>query len=241
MVRLPSMEKRRPKQLSGGQQQRIALARALINRPEVLLLDEPLGALDLKLRKEMQLELKTLQREVGITFVYVTHDQEEALTMSDRIAVMSGGVALQVGGPGEIYERPNCRFVADFIGETNFLEGTICGRPNGTAEIELGDGVRVCADLTPDQTVNNGQKVTVCVRPEKLHLADGQAGANVVTGYVEEVVYIGTDTQYGVRLSTGHKVRVRAQNHDPFSRPAAAAGEPVKVTFVPQAARVLVE
>jgi spermidine/putrescine transport system ATP-binding protein len=241
MVRLPGMEKRRPKQLSGGQQQRIALARALINRPEVLLLDEPLGALDLKLRKEMQLELKTLQREVGITFIYVTHDQEEALTMSDRIAVMNGGVALQVGGPGEIYERPNCRFVADFIGETNFLEGTVAGVPNGTAEIELGPGVCVRADLTPDQALTSGQKVTVAVRPEKLHLAETHPGANVVGGQVEEVVYIGTDTQYGVRLNTGQKVRVRAQNHDPFSRPAAASGEVVKVAFVPQAARVLVD
>ena len=241
MVRLPRMEKRKPKQLSGGQQQRIALARALINRPEVLLLDEPLGALDLKLRKEMQLELKTLQREVGITFVYVTHDQEEALTMSDRIAVMSGGVALQVGGPGEIYERPNCKFVADFIGETNFLEGTVCGVNNGTAEVELAPGVRVRADLTPDQLVRDGQKVTVAVRPEKLHLSDGHPGANPITGRVEEVVYIGTDTQYGVRLDGGQKVRVRAQNHDPFSRPAAASGEPVTVAFVPQAARVLVD
>ena len=244
MVRLPNMDKRRPKQLSGGQQQRIALARALINRPEVLLLDEPLGALDLKLRKEMQLELKNLQREVGITFVYVTHDQEEALTMSDRIAVMSGGVALQVGGPGEIYERPNCRFVADFIGETNFMEGSVIGLPtaaNGAAEIELGQGVRVCADLTPDQVLSLGQKVTVAVRPEKLHLGRTHPEANAVPGQVEEVVYIGTDTQYGVRLSTGHKVRVRAQNQDPFSRPAAASGEPVTVAFVPQAARVLVD
>jgi spermidine/putrescine transport system ATP-binding protein len=241
MVRLPRMEKRKPKQLSGGQQQRIALARALINRPEVLLLDEPLGALDLKLRKEMQLELKTLQREVGITFVYVTHDQEEALTMSDRIAVMSGGVALQVGGPGEIYERPNCKFVADFIGETNFLEGLVCGVDNGTAEIELATGVRVRADLTSDQLMRDGQKVTVAVRPEKLHLSTGHPGANRITGRVEEVVYIGTDTQYGVRLDGGQKVRVRAQNHDPFSRPAAASGEPVTVAFVPQAARVLVD
>ncbi len=241
MVRLPQMEKRRPKQLSGGQQQRIALARALINRPEVLLLDEPLGALDLKLRKEMQLELKTLQREVGITFVYVTHDQEEALTMSDRIAVMSGGVALQVGGPGEIYERPNCKFVADFIGETNFLEGTVCSQPNGTAEIELAQGVRVHADLSADQALSTGQKVFVAVRPEKLHLSEGQPGANRISGQVEEVVYIGTDTQYGVRLAGGQKVRVRAQNQDPFSRPAAASGEQVTVAFVPQAARVLVD
>jgi spermidine/putrescine transport system ATP-binding protein len=242
MVRLPKMEKRKPKQLSGGQQQRIALARALINRPEVLLLDEPLGALDLKLRKEMQLELKNLQREVGITFIYVTHDQEEALTMSDRIAVMSGGVALQVGGPGEIYERPNCKFVADFIGETNFLEGRVCALgPNGSAEIELAPGVLVRADLTPDQSLTVGQKVTVAVRPEKLHLNEGHPGGNRVSGQVEEVVYIGTDTQYGVRLAGGQKVRVRAQNHDPFSRPAAASGEAVTVAFVPPAARVLVD
>ncbi len=137
MVRLPGMEMRRAKQLSGGQQQRIALARALVNKPEVLLLDEPLGALDLKLRKEMQLELKNLQREVGITFIYVTHDQEEALTMSDRIAVMSKGVALQIGLPEEIYERPANKFVADFIGETNFLDGVVKGQNGSTVEIEL--------------------------------------------------------------------------------------------------------
>ncbi len=137
MVRLPGMEMRRAKQLSGGQQQRIALARALVNKPEVLLLDEPLGALDLKLRKEMQLELKTLQREVGITFIYVTHDQEEALTMSDRIAVMSKGVALQIGLPEEIYERPANKFVADFIGETNFLDGVVKGQNGSIVEVEL--------------------------------------------------------------------------------------------------------
>ena len=162
--------------------------------------------------------------------------------MSDRIAVMSSGVALQVGGPGEIYERPNCKFVADFIGETNFLDGTVCSLPAGrSAEIELAQGVRVRADLTPDQSLINGQRVTVAVRPEKLHLSEGHPEANRVRGRVEEVVYIGTDTQYGVRLVGGQKVRVRAQNHDPFSRPAAAAGEQVTVTFVPQAARVLVD
>lgn len=125
MVRLPLVENRKPAQLSGGQQQRIALARALVNRPKVLLLDEPLGALDLKLRKEMQLELKSLNHEVGITFIYVTHDQDEALTMSDRIAVMNAGKILQLGDPREIYERPRNRFVADFIGETNMLRGTV--------------------------------------------------------------------------------------------------------------------
>ena len=145
MVRLPGYERRKPKQLSGGQQQRVALARALVNRPEVLLLDEPLGALDLKLRKEMQLELKKLQREVGITFVFVTHDQEEALTMSDRIAVMSQGVALQVGDANEIYEHPNCRFVADFIGDTNFLEGTVAERDGGKVRVELDGGLSVWA------------------------------------------------------------------------------------------------
>ena len=150
MVRLPNMDKRRPKQLSGGQQQRIALARALVNRPEVLLLDEPLGALDLKLRKEMQLELKTLQREVGITFIYVTHDQEEALTMSDRIAVMSQGVALQVGPPNEIYEQPNCKFVANFIGETNILEGKLTGRDSAGAQVQIGDGLTLTAATLAD-------------------------------------------------------------------------------------------
>src|SRR5512143_1325376 len=143
MVRLPGYEKRKPKQLSGGQQQRVALARALVNRPEVLLLDEPLGALDLKLRKEMQLELKTLQREVGITFIYVTHDQEEALTMSDRIAVMSAGKVLQVGDSSSIYESPNSRFVADFIGDTNFITGRVHSQHGDTVSVELTSGVWV--------------------------------------------------------------------------------------------------
>ncbi len=135
MVQLSGLGKRMPRQLSGGQQQRVALARALVKRPAVLLLDEPLGALDLKLRKEMQLELKALQEQVGITFIYVTHDQEEALTMSDRIAVMSKGKALQIGTPVEIYERPNCRFVADFIGETNFLSGRVQSLSNDKAVV----------------------------------------------------------------------------------------------------------
>ena len=148
MVRLPGYEQRKPRQLSGGQQQRVALARALVNRPEVLLLDEPLGALDLKLRKEMQLELKRLQREVGITFVFVTHDQEEALTMSDRIAVMSQGVTLQVGDANEIYEHPNCRFVADFIGDTNFLDGKIAEKDGARVRLDMLDGSGLWA-VTP--------------------------------------------------------------------------------------------
>jgi len=241
MVRLPNMEKRRPKQLSGGQQQRIALARALVNRPEVLLLDEPLGALDLKLRKDMQLELKTLQREVGITFVYVTHDQEEALTMSDRIAVMSQGVALQVGPPSEIYEQPTSKFVANFIGETNFLEGTLAAPVDGAAQVAIADGLTIAAATMADPSVAPGQKVTVVIRPEKLHLYGRPGDQNRLPGTVEEVVYIGTDTQYGVRLPGGQKLRVREQNTDPASRPLAQAGEAVTISFVPQAARVLVE
>jgi spermidine/putrescine transport system ATP-binding protein len=238
MVRLPGYEKRRPKQMSGGQQQRVALARALVNRPEVLLLDEPLGALDLKLRKEMQLELKKLQREVGITFIYVTHDQEEALTMSDRIAVMSLGVALQVGQANEIYERPNCRFVADFIGETNFLDGTVKGQTGRETEVELSGGLLACAES--DAQLSRGQKVSVAVRPEKVGL--GQTGAvNCFSGRVEEVVYIGTDTHYRVRLAGGQAIRAREQNDQADSRPVAQVGDEVTVAFATPAARVLVE
>jgi spermidine/putrescine transport system ATP-binding protein len=167
LVRLPGMEKRKPSQLSGGQQQRVALARALVNEPAVLLLDEPLGALDLKLRKEVQLELKQLQDHLGITFIYVTHDQEEAMTMSNRIAVMNEGVVQQVGSPREIYETPANRFVADFIGETNFLNGTV---------VELGDfvnvdigGLRVLG-AGNGQTLEKQQPVTVAIRPEKINL-----------------------------------------------------------------------
>jgi spermidine/putrescine transport system ATP-binding protein len=161
------MGDRKPRQLSGGQQQRVALARALVNRPEVLLLDEPLGALDLKLRKAMQLELKQIQSEVGITFIYVTHDQEEALTMSDRIAVMSDGLVQQVGPPREIYEHPINRFVADFIGETNFIAGEVS---------ELSEMVSVMVDevqlsgSADRHTVSTGQQVTLAIRPEKINL-----------------------------------------------------------------------
>jgi spermidine/putrescine transport system ATP-binding protein len=212
MVRLQGYGPRKPNQLSGGQQQRVALARALVNRPEVLLLDEPLGALDLKLRKEMQLELKTLQREVGITFVYVTHDQEEALTMSDRIAVMHNGQVLQVGGPTEIYEQPSCRFVADFIGETNFLDGVI--------QTQEGDLVTVLVDGTLPVVVQTGEsfvpgaQVIVAVRPEKISLltdAPGD-GLNSFPCEVEQVVYLGTDTRYRVCLSDNVSLMVREQN-----------------------------
>ncbi len=205
LVRLGGMEERRPQQLSGGQQQRVALARALVNRPKVLLLDEPLGALDLKLRQEMQGELKGLQRDVGITFVYVTHDQEEALTMSDRIAVMHEGRLLQVGSPEEIYEHPTTRFVADFIGRTNFLDGTLASAD--TLVLANGTKVRV------DTHLPAGTPVALTVRPEKFTLlardGDGtDAGtedppvetAQMVPGVVRRATYLGNAMVYEVEI-----------------------------------------
>ncbi|MBX3015370.1 MAG: ABC transporter ATP-binding protein [Caldilineaceae bacterium] len=237
MVRLPGYENRKPRQLSGGQQQRIALARALVKRPEVLLLDEPLGALDLKLRKEMQIELKRMQREVGITFIYVTHDQEEALTMSDRIAVMSQGITLQVGNANEIYERPNCKFVADFIGETNFLTGKVQSYADQRATVALPAGLTVQAEAA--QAVAVGSEVFVAVRPEKMHLRQQDGYENHFTGRVTNVVYIGTDTQYAIRLPGDQTVRIREQNSTPGSQPIVGEGAEVTVSFSAQAARVL--
>lgn len=239
MVRLPGYEKRKPRQLSGGQQQRVALARALVNRPEVLLLDEPLGALDLKLRKEMQLELKTLQREVGITFIYVTHDQEEALTMSDRIAVMNHGKALQVGNASDIYESPNCRFVADFIGETNFINGRVQSQQGRTVTVGLGDGSTLRADC--DGHVPAGTEISVAVRPEKMHINPDRPLDNQFRGRVVSMVYIGTDTHYGVKIANDQVVRVREQNNMPGSRPLAQPGDELVVGFDVAAARILTE
>jgi spermidine/putrescine transport system ATP-binding protein len=213
LVRLPDMGERKPGQLSGGQQQRVALARALINHPEVLLLDEPLGALDQKLRKEMQFELKALQQRVGITFIYVTHDQEEALTMSDRICVMHEGRALQVGPPTEVYERPNCRFVADFIGETNFLEGRVTTLAADHAEVAL-DGRGMVVRGLVQGAVAAGQTVSVSVRPEKLKLTMEPPGAvaNAFPAVVDTVAYIGSDTRVVIRLVDGLVLSAWDQN-----------------------------
>lgn len=235
MVQLSDMGKRKPKQLSGGQQQRIALARALVNRPEVLLLDEPLGALDLKLRKAMQLELKQLQDEVGITFIYVTHDQEEALTMSDRIAVMDHGDILQVGPPDEIYEHPRTRFVADFIGETNFLNGSVAEVVGDEILVNIDNQVTVKAQCT--EPVAPGQPVSVVVRPEKFQL--GTEG--MLNGVVEESIYIGTDTRYILRITEHTMVTVREQNINPDSVQLFHPGDRVALTWNPAQALVLTE
>ncbi len=210
LVQLPGMEYRKPNQLSGGQQQRVALARALINHPKVLLLDEPLGALDLKLRKAMQLELKALQQRVGITFIYVTHDQEEALTMSDRIAVMHKGKVLQLGAPEEIYEKPTNRFVADFIGETNFLEGRVANINASWVEVLINESLPI--RLPAARQVVQGQKVTLAIRPEKLSLAKTALQASDLRGEVQEIIYIGTDIRYLVRISPQTTIIVREQN-----------------------------
>lgn len=218
MVRLLGTERRKPNQLSGGQQQRVALARALINKPKVLLLDEPLGALDLKLRKEMQMELKTLQREVGITFIYVTHDQEEALTMSDRIAVMRQGKVLQIGVPEDIYEHPTSRFVADFIGETNFIEGNVEAH-GSPLRFRIAPGVIVPATWASDATVPVGSRAVLSIRPEKIDVTrtetestgNGRHDAHA-PGKIVDLVYLGTDLLYIVRVAGETNIVVRMQN-----------------------------
>ena len=237
LVRMSELRNRKTSQISGGQQQRVALARALAPRPKVLLLDEPLSALDLKLRKEMQIELKRLQHETGITFIFVTHDQEEALTMSDRIAVMSRGKILQIGSPREIYDRPAERFVANFIGETNFLAAEIVGKGSapGRATVKLAAGGKVEAVL-PEGGAGDG-RVTVVVRPEHAQIAPARKTATL-TGTLANVVYFGTDTHYHVMIDGGDEFIVRRQNLRAGNE-TLAVGEKVGVTFTEDAAQVL--
>jgi spermidine/putrescine transport system ATP-binding protein len=237
LVRMEQFAKRQTSQLSGGQQQRVALARALAPQPKVLLLDEPLSALDYKLRKEMQIELKRLQTETGITFVFVTHDQEEALTMSDRIAVMSSGNILQVGSPREIYDTPANRFVADFIGETNFLKGKITAIDGGNAALTLPAGATLSA-ASPDNA-KSGDEITVMVRPEHARLANAERGEQaILTGALSDINYFGTDTYFNVKLPDGEIFTVRQQNR-PGEENVRNVGDAAGVTFSPSAIRVL--
>jgi spermidine/putrescine transport system ATP-binding protein len=209
LVRMEELAKRKTSQISGGQQQRVALARALAPQPKVLLLDEPLSALDYKLRKDMQIELKRLQHETGITFIFVTHDQEEALTMSDRIAVMSKGKILQIGSPRDIYDRPSERFVANFIGETNFLEGTVESLHGKEAKVRLPGGATINAGL-PEGLKPSG-KITIVVRPEHADLVKAGGKADL-KGKIENIVYFGTDTHFMVTIDGGATFIVRQQN-----------------------------
>jgi spermidine/putrescine transport system ATP-binding protein len=235
LVELPGFERRKPTQISGGQAQRVALARALINRPAVLLLDEPLGALDLKLRKQMQVELKRIQQEVGITFIYVTHDQEEAMTMSDRIAVMNKGRYEQLGDPESLYERPATRFVAGFLGVSNLLTGAIEGRDDRYIAVRLANGIVIRA---PRAMVDGRDDASVGVRPEKIRLrepgAEPPSGHNLLEGTIADASYLGVSTQYQVEARGGARLTVYEQNVERATRGDLwAPGEQVLMTWSP--------
>ena len=236
LVQLTGLEKRKPAEMSGGQQQRVALARALILRPAVLLLDEPLGALDAKLRKALQIELKALQEQVGITFVYVTHDQEEALTMSDRIAVMSNGRCEQVGPPSEVYEEPATTFVADFLGVSNLMAATAHGESAGRGRVSIGDFELYAA--RGDARTTGATKIVI--RPERVKVEPHESpGENRIPGMIERVVYLGNSNQIIVGLATGAKVQAMVQNTG--DEPAHRQGDPVLVHLPAAALRVLTD
>ena len=230
LVQMAHLADRETGQISGGQQQRVALARALAPKPRVLLLDEPLSALDFKLRKNMQLELKRLQTETGITFIFVTHDQEEALTMSDRIAVMSDGAIRQIGSPREIYDHPADRFVADFIGDTNFLEAEVAGTEGDRLTLRLSSGRTLTAKGS-----GSGRR-TLAIRPEHARLTAPEDG--LLTGTLGDIVYFGTDTHFHVTLEDGTAFVLRQQNA-PDTQAAHARGDRVGVSFPESSAQVL--
>jgi spermidine/putrescine transport system ATP-binding protein len=234
IVDMAGRSERRPRELSGGQQQRVALARALVNNPRALLLDEPLGALDLKLRQAMQVELKRIQREVGITFVYVTHDQGEALTMSDRIAVMNDGSIEHLGTPREIYEHPRTRFVAGFIGTSNLLTGTVTRLDGDHAIIQISPDEQIIVPVQ-DRAVSEGSRLELTVRPEKIDLTtERPAGEGcALRGTVTEVVYLGTSTNFSVTTSAGADVVVFQQNSASAGN-VAARGDSVWLSWNPQ-------
>jgi len=251
LVRLAGYERRRTWEMSGGQQQRVALARALVNRPTVLLLDEPLGALDLKLRKEMQLELKALQREVGITFVYVTHDQEEALTMSDVIVVMRDGRIQQLGTPTELYERPVNRFVADFIGTSNFIPATVVEHPVDSRRVTVRSerGLILAGYATdPEARVERDANVTVAIRPERVQVLradaparDGTAGWTELTGRIRQGTYLGDQTEYRIETEGAGELIARRQNAAGAGGALGAGpGDPVVVRWHEEADLILV-
>jgi spermidine/putrescine transport system ATP-binding protein len=235
LVRMTEMAYRKTDQISGGQQQRVALARALAPRPKVLLLDEPLSALDFKLRKDMQLELKRLQHETGITFIFVTHDQDEALTMSDRVAVMNAGQIRQIGSPRDIYIRPVERFVADFIGDTNFLPVDLLGTTGDAARVRLASGTEVEAQAARGMQAAGGT-VTMAVRPEHATLEPPEGA--MMSGQLANVVYVGTDTHYHVELAEGGRFVIRRQN-SPGQTQDWQEGQQVGLAFAPGVGQVL--
>src|SRR5258705_8366253 len=236
LVELPGYESRKPTQISGGQAQRVALARALVNKPAVLLLDEPLGALDLKLRKQMQVELKRIQQEVGITFIYVTHDQEDAMTMSDRIAVMNKGHYEQLGDPESLYERPSTRFVASFLGISNLLPAKIVGSDDGYARASLGDDTTI---RVPRALVDGKTQVNIGVQPEQIRLSEpttaAPTGHNRLTRHGHDASYLGVSTQYLVALAGGHNVTVYEQNVERATKAELwRPGENVQLAWLPE-------
>ncbi len=244
LVQLEKLARRYPSQLSGGQRQRVALARALAKKPKVLLLDEPLGALDKKLREETQFELMDIQHDLHMTFVVVTHDQEEAMTMADRIAVMDHGRIVQVATPGEIYEQPKTRFIAEFVGDVNILEGHVQGQENGLWRVNTSSAEVPLTIDDPDEVLHSGQAVAIAVRPEKMVIQrdpPGPDAINVLTGEVWDIGYLGDWTVYRVKLATGEILRVTRANASRFVENPIDWDEQVYVTFAPDAAVILAE
>lgn len=240
MVKLEQFAKRKPHQLSGGQRQRVALARSLAKRPKVLLLDEPLGALDKKLREETQFELTDLQQELGLTFVVVTHDQEEAMTMADRIAILDKGEVMQVATPAETYEAPASRFVAEFVGSVNLFDGSVSARQGSVASIAYGDGLTIAADNAGDAAV--GDQVAFAIRPEKVRVASRkpEAGAdNVMSGAVWDIAYLGDMTIYHVKLDDGRVVKSAMLNSSRLVEDPLTWDDRAWITFAPDAGVVL--
>ena len=245
LIELSSVANRKPAQLSGGQQQRVALARAIVNRPALLLLDEPLGALDLKLRRQMQLELKRIQTEVGLTFIHVTHDQEEAMTMADTVAVMNNGIIEQMGPPAELYESPHTTFVANFLGQSNLFPAAVLEVSGDEVVLEDPDGVyrMPLTRVAPGVRTTPGSRVLVGVRPEKISIAPlaqadaAPADGNFVDGTIEAVSFLGVSTQYQVTTRSGDSIGVFSQNLDTYG--ILPVGESVRLTWAPHHGFVL--